>query len=180
MTGTFLGLPGELRNRIYRLALLSDLAIPVTAQHFQEPTLLYACKQIRHEAVSIYYGENEFDALHVGFDATVQMKMLEKKDKLCDEHKVTLEWFICPVVPRNWSNLLTWLTRAHRGSVLGWKPTPDTAGASEFAIIGELFATCDDLRDLPWERVVGIVERFHRILAGVSGDWAAVNGEDGS
>ncbi|KAK4549846.1 hypothetical protein LTR36_005147 [Oleoguttula mirabilis] len=173
-TSRFLELPGELRNRIYRLALLSDNAIPVTAQHFQEPDLLHACKQVRREAMSIFYGENEFDVLHIGFDSAVQIKMLEKEVKLRDEYKVPIKWFICTRGPRNWANLLTWLKHIHRGTVLGWVAGQGARSSAEFAIVDEMFDTCEDLNDLPWERVAGVMERFHKILVGVSGSWAAV------
>ncbi|PIA96050.1 hypothetical protein CB0940_10649 [Cercospora beticola] len=74
----FLELPGELRNRIYRLCLMapeSVITIKVDAQKVpdtskggsctvwtaslpREPQLLSVCKTIRNEALSIYYGEN--------------------------------------------------------------------------------------------------------------------------
>lgn len=39
-------LPGEIRNRIYRMALIEDPDISVTKFRFEEPGLLKACKQV--------------------------------------------------------------------------------------------------------------------------------------
>ena len=56
-----LKLPAELRNRIYRTALVSSDALDVTDKpRPTEPALLATCKQIRTEALGIYYSENSF------------------------------------------------------------------------------------------------------------------------
>ncbi|KUI72140.1 hypothetical protein VM1G_07431 [Cytospora mali] len=56
----FLNLPPEIRNDIYRLALVqpttTDLASP-------QPALTRVNKQVRAEALSIYYAENKFSLL---------------------------------------------------------------------------------------------------------------------
>lgn len=68
----FSKLPGELRNRIWRLSVLEDTAISVHVAHYKnkdgeprsciqiEHTLLQVCKQARHEVTDIYYLENTF------------------------------------------------------------------------------------------------------------------------
>lgn len=56
-----LKLPGELRNRIFRAVLIATEPIPM--KHTtgpREPTFLAVCKQIRHEALDIWYEENDF------------------------------------------------------------------------------------------------------------------------
>ncbi|KAK3712091.1 hypothetical protein LTR37_009182 [Vermiconidia calcicola] len=52
-------LPAELRNKIYRYALLSEDAIAIAAAR-SKSSLLETCKRIRHEASSIFYSENIF------------------------------------------------------------------------------------------------------------------------
>ena len=51
-----LDLTGELRNRIYRYALVDpdQLSIPITVDGYARPGLLSTCKQIRQEALKIY------------------------------------------------------------------------------------------------------------------------------
>ena len=63
-----LDLAAELRNEIWRLVLVEDNTIDIgtTAPSCleekppAEPALLTACKQVREEAVGIYYSENTF------------------------------------------------------------------------------------------------------------------------
>lgn len=71
-----LGLPGEIRNQIYRYLYLSKeplnaqyrpiirphqkTARPVVKRFPREPTLALVCKQLRNEASSLFYAENTF------------------------------------------------------------------------------------------------------------------------
>lgn len=58
-----LGLPAELRNNIYRYALISKSRIALTdaAGGFRDPpALLRVCRQISEEAESIFWAENSF------------------------------------------------------------------------------------------------------------------------
>lgn len=52
-------LPGELRNEIYELALLSPHQI-IFKKGWEEHSLLYTSKEIRTEARSLYYKGNRF------------------------------------------------------------------------------------------------------------------------
>ncbi|KAF2173897.1 hypothetical protein M409DRAFT_48809 [Zasmidium cellare ATCC 36951] len=63
-TKTFFNLPAELRNEIYRLALVKPnyLRTVVCGSTYKTPALLQVCRQIRNEAAGVYYGENKFVA----------------------------------------------------------------------------------------------------------------------
>ena len=50
-------LPPELRNKIYDMLILED--IPITAPW---PAIAGACKSIRRESLSIYFGTTDFVA----------------------------------------------------------------------------------------------------------------------
>lgn len=54
----FLHLPPEIRNQIYRETLHEDLVVQLLIE--PQPGLLRTNKQIRNEALPIYYGENQF------------------------------------------------------------------------------------------------------------------------
>lgn len=61
----FLDLPSELRNRVYRYALVQDKTIEFPPDwHYPQKTsggqLLATCQQIEKEASEILYGENSF------------------------------------------------------------------------------------------------------------------------
>ena len=69
-----LGLPAELRNRIYRYALVGQAPVDVGAKKtLDEPALLAVCKQIRNEALAIYYHESRFHVcapFTISYDST--------------------------------------------------------------------------------------------------------------
>lgn len=60
----FFDLPAELRNRIYRMHLVTGKVYPWSKGHRQQEALvlplLATNQQIRTEALSIYYAENDF------------------------------------------------------------------------------------------------------------------------
>lgn len=56
---TFLGLPGEIRNRIYRLLLRQSAHIKCSRQALSSQ-ILRTCRLVHAEAISILYGENTF------------------------------------------------------------------------------------------------------------------------
>lgn len=60
---TFLSLPAEIRNEIYSLALIEDAPVRVltTRPYLLEPALLAIGKQVRSEALGLWYGENVFE-----------------------------------------------------------------------------------------------------------------------
>lgn len=60
---TFLSLPAEIRNEIYSLALIEDEPVKVRTvePYLLEPGLLAANKQVRSEALGLWYGENDFE-----------------------------------------------------------------------------------------------------------------------
>jgi len=55
-----LGLPGELRNHIYRLVLLESIDVYVDRSNYKQPPLLRTCRKMRKEALQIFYKENRF------------------------------------------------------------------------------------------------------------------------
>ncbi|KAL1847798.1 hypothetical protein Daus18300_013840 [Diaporthe australafricana] len=64
-TFNFLGLPGEIRNKIYRYALQDDNFIQTLAP----PALTLTNKSIRAEALPLYYSQNVFYLLLCGEEA---------------------------------------------------------------------------------------------------------------
>ncbi|KAK5006688.1 hypothetical protein LTR39_005595, partial [Cryomyces antarcticus] len=58
----FLKLPGELRNQIYRFALVHHRVISVISkwEELAQPPLTRVCRQIRNESLPVFYGGNRF------------------------------------------------------------------------------------------------------------------------
>ena len=68
----FLKLPGELRSKIYRLALITDKrAIRVSKGRSFEPALLSTCRQIQEEATNIFYLANNWTVDFYDWDYSV-------------------------------------------------------------------------------------------------------------
>ena len=77
----FLALPGEIRNRIYRFALVAERPFTVQLQWTRplDTALLWVNKQVFEEASSIFYAENAFrfsEALFVGAPILQQLQTL--------------------------------------------------------------------------------------------------------
>ena len=60
-TSSLMKLPAELRNQIYRYAIVQNESINVTRVDTpKEPALLATCKLIRKETLTMFYHENKF------------------------------------------------------------------------------------------------------------------------
>ncbi|PIA96049.1 hypothetical protein CB0940_10648 [Cercospora beticola] len=76
-------LPGELRNKIWRELVLSggDLAVEALCrsevQKLHQPAVAFVCKQIRNEALSIYYSENSWFLGKIGYHHPKHVKMYD-------------------------------------------------------------------------------------------------------
>lgn len=55
-----LQLPAELRNIVYRYSLIKTGEIRIQLRDLIPPSILCVCRQIRHEASSIFFSENTF------------------------------------------------------------------------------------------------------------------------
>ena len=62
---SFLEIPTEIRNHIYRDVLVERTSIKLRdgPPFIQEPNLLVTCKQVRTEAVAIFYGANCWESV---------------------------------------------------------------------------------------------------------------------
>lgn len=68
-------LPGELKNAIYRFALVETQHLDITTKSIPlEPALLRTCRVIRQEARSIFYLENTFRILSHNGDMVPVLK----------------------------------------------------------------------------------------------------------
>ncbi|KAK3722639.1 hypothetical protein LTR37_002209 [Vermiconidia calcicola] len=76
-----LELPGELRNRFYGYVLVDDI-IKLDSTRHTEPELLHTCKQVRKEAIRIYYAENRFEILVPDYDSSLLLQWSQKAVQL--------------------------------------------------------------------------------------------------
>ncbi|KAI7233939.1 hypothetical protein KC330_g5070 [Hortaea werneckii] len=103
-----LTVPGELRNVIYRLVLLSDERIKIDKTHRKMPPMLRTCQQIYAEARSIYFGENSFQVTVRHLRPTVPGHhwIFDKETRL--------DLYVKLIGKFDWENLVSWLSWYHR------------------------------------------------------------------
>ncbi|KAK6423119.1 hypothetical protein LTR95_016572 [Oleoguttula sp. CCFEE 5521] len=132
-------LPGELRNKIYRYALVAEDSDYTVMQCRSQlvPGLLNTCKAIRHECHAIYFMENSFVLLLRSYDCV----LVEKWVKAIAPYKSSLKELpktkIVLDMHRHWGKFATWLKRVRptvRESiglvVQDWPQTPLFPGST--------------------------------------------------
>ncbi|KAK3709932.1 hypothetical protein LTR37_010551 [Vermiconidia calcicola] len=166
---TLLGLPGELRNKIYRNVLLERHAIRFTSTSCQQPSMLQTCWQIRTEATPIFYEENKFE--------------VEVVDLACAPHSKHWRWnddlpvknvSICFKGQDSWSNFLGWLKKYHNHEVRGLDVGADIGDVGAYygnvgapygnVTLEQAFYIVDSLIDLPWTRVEEVLNAYKKAV----------------
>lgn len=110
-------LPGELRNEIYRLVLVSNNQLRVTKSSIPtQPPLTMVSRQIRKEAIAIFYHENKFGVEVVNNDGRHEGVWLAKigreNTNLLDFSRIHEDYYIFLFSQNStnpWKNLLQWL-----------------------------------------------------------------------
>ncbi|KAK4611195.1 uncharacterized protein CLAFUR5_13878 [Fulvia fulva] len=116
-----LGVPGELRNRIYRYVLLQESPIIVTDTGFDRPGLMSTCKAVRTETVKIYYEENKFtvDIINLSSETLVAfLRSIAHLNRASDTTRAPFNLMVTPAsrhigAGRSWPNHLETLRRIH-------------------------------------------------------------------
>ena len=172
-------LPAELRNNVYRLALLSESHIDVTLQDSINPPLLRTSREIRKESITIYYGESLFGVPALDCNSDLCMKWLVLETALRRQLKIKIRSYAMnetKVISRKtWTNLLTWLKRFHQRSVScrglspsqkKWEKRPD------LLTIGIMFEMVSKLRSQPWATVEHLLLEQYVVLKACNPKWS--------
>lgn len=192
---SLLGLPREIRNMIYRRALVSGREIVVDAtvdSALPEPgrkllnrksldyqanrkvsIVLSACKQVRTETMLIYYLENYFIFMLVAYDPAPLLKWHEKELALIPGRHFDMIYY--PGAP-NWTNLLRRLELYHSMELAVKYYWPQhllcrCAFCYTDTIILALFDTVERLGDSPWARVKSVLETYQKTLVILDSRW---------
>ena len=169
-----LGIPGELRNRIYQYVLVEgegrdndDGGIYIDDNNYQLPGILRASKQLRDEGIDIYLNENYF---------TLRIRNLKFAPQR--QHwiwnKIYHEYlFQQHFGNRSWTNFKEWLKEYWKGGPSNFPRMPIIEDASEDErIFDRAFDIVDSLWDLRWERVEEVLETFRGAINGKMEQWA--------
>jgi hypothetical protein len=167
-------LPGEVRNLIYRFTLLepANIKIQATPQPEQQPTLLQICRQIRREALGIYYNENKFAFSIADFDASVLIKWScsSPARRGCPKHLL----FQAPPRSGSRQNLLVWLKAYFEGDVtsMGGTKIP-SSGRSQRKAARPLFEMVGRMKEegMSWEKVAAHLEFAFTVMAELNPVW---------
>ncbi|KAK4498049.1 hypothetical protein PRZ48_010705 [Zasmidium cellare] len=155
-------LSAELRNRIYRDVLVEDDEIPIdtrgdpegagTADRFAQPGVLRTCRQIRSEAASIYYLENQFGFELVGVDAGKLIAFCKQASPYWRQSDI-LQVFV-PWQSGDWGNLVEWLQAHYENRAPSCSCEDDlNCGGCLVSRMFELVEVLDPAREMRWEGV---------------------------
>lgn len=176
-TSPLLRLPGELRNEIYRYALVeADNEHIRISKHIKpaQPGILQVNRQCRKESADIFYAENTFAFGISHFDAAIYISWCKSSSRR--------RW--CQTTAsvsrsQNWANLLVWLEAYWNQECGGIVGNSSKANADAKAAT-HLFSMVKKMRDgkmLPWEDAREVLEDAHAALAEIKPRWAWRSGQ---
>ena len=168
----FLMIPGELRNKIYRLALISADRILIAKGQFEEPSLLLACRQIRTEASKIYYLENKWTIDYPSWEYSVAEGFVNHVQIVrgFDLYKMAIHWRNSGSY-KNKANLIALAKGLHEGKRgLRWLRGGKMPNLLTSAITGAIEIAKTMTRN-PWEEVERVLEIYLEQVPKQSSGW---------
>ncbi|WMI39068.1 uncharacterized protein CLAFUR5_20359 [Fulvia fulva] len=171
-----LELPAELRNRIYRLTLSQEEQMDVTETGFEIPGVLKTCRQIRSEALAIYFYENRFRVTGASWNSDTLFKLTSTiKSMGLDTEKMPVDgrWTLGPP---SWKNLMLWLQRYHAQELQLRPSRPASMLKIEVKdpvryAVGSLGVIVDRSRDQSWTRVKKTLDALRPMLIILNRRW---------
>lgn len=169
----FLGLPGEIVNKIYNYALVEEGPISIPHTGIFPPGLLSVCRQIHKEASSVYYTENVFHArienyngaAFVPFSAIVD-KYRGSSPRPCIESVTTLPG-------PHWKNLMMWIKACRSDLMAGPGYMEDNLGTGTDVAVMTMFKTVrDGMLHLTWGEVETILTAMRPMLVMQDDRWS--------
>ena len=172
-------LPAELRNTIYRYALVETVQIDVSPSgRVREPALLRTSKGIRRETLSIYYSENRFRYPIFAYDFTRIGKFRERMSSLAKAYKISIHTRRSSVTLEDeipsWENLLRSLEADFQSYRNCGFIQPSLAGPGKKVTVlltGAMSMLVVRMRGQPWEVVKALLEEFHCVLIAMDERW---------
>lgn len=160
---TLLGIPPELRNHIYRYALVQDSGIQVSAQERLQPALLRTCRQTRKEASSIFYEENTFEVNTVDMKPQLPLQHWAETEVGAKNPKLIT---INILGVSKWCNLKDWLEQYHSCKIFGLSDAANTPVRIQCA--ARAFRIVDKMPGVPWAVVEAVLEEYKKTRRGPS------------
>jgi hypothetical protein len=166
-----LNLPGELRNRIYRFAIVNPLSIELDVGRWQnhQPALLRTCKQIRIEALGLFYIENKITTNIHDWDPVVKVRC----SKLLTSHNIRSHHLYHYFTGGpNWENLLVWLKAVFQGKIGGISSCLGKTRTLERKVVGAVFMLVSTTaKGTEWPHLLPQLELQREILGMMDHRW---------
>ena len=162
---TLLGLPAEIRNKIYRYALVEQAPIDITEHSCVEAALTRTSRQLRFETQPIYSKENQFKFYVV--DCKPQVPRCWTEYWLWKAHGKPGFTVVLEISGGlNWTNLLGWLKACHAGKMFSFDlPTKISRASFDTKTAARTFQILREMEGLPWARIKAVVEVVEGIVA---------------
>ncbi|KAI5362078.1 hypothetical protein Slin15195_G057280 [Septoria linicola] len=161
---SLLGIPPELRNRIYDEVLVQPRSISLRYHgDNKQPPLLSVCRAIRSEAIGIYYNDNNFFLEACKCRGAFWLPFCKLLAKYRKDGKAKLPTYICH--HRGYldeDNLWAWLKAYHQDMDVA--PCPDHATerltrASRNLVV-RMFGVVKAMREKKWGKVKKVLGSF--------------------
>ncbi|SMQ55866.1 unnamed protein product [Zymoseptoria tritici ST99CH_3D7] len=166
-----LNLPPELRIAIWELAVTDDAQyIPVIATGYARPKLLETCKQVRSEALELFYLSNHFHFDIRGYNDSLLLKFAEPLKAMNIRAYLTKAGF--KTWTPGWDGLMRWLENLHTGQHWLSLANSKAPGSAACLLVKGLFVTARALREVEWNRLKEILESMRPALVALDARWA--------
>lgn len=166
-----LELPGELRNRIYRYALVAQERIELlTSENKKQPALLGVSRQVRRETIKIYYDENSFGYNVVDLAGAPGEPFFELVRRYRSEGRKN--FMTHRRGGRNWSNLLAWVKARFECQHFPPALAGSQSNHAGHRVVHAAFDIAREMRSQPWSNVEAVLEAFHRGVKAADPAWA--------
>ncbi|KJX99838.1 hypothetical protein TI39_contig350g00029 [Zymoseptoria brevis] len=165
-----LNLPPELRTEIYSLAVKSPTRhIIVDADGYDRPPVLGTCKEVRADALKLFYCTNTFTVLAVNYNYATMARFLALLGTL-KISKNFVKYYFDMIGRPNWSNLRDWVKRYHAGEE-DYLP-PARKQTKERILLRALFDTARVMRGQEWRLVKKVMSAMRPALIDLDARWA--------
>ncbi|KAK4613882.1 hypothetical protein CLAFUW4_09360 [Fulvia fulva] len=173
-----LEMPPELRNRIYRFALVQHSQIFVCDDGYdglKTPALLRVCRQIRAEARSIYYIENKFSIEVPDPDPAVALHFHQQAEGLWSNYEVGNNFAEGFEYELRFWNCWSWKNSGWSSTTRIRSPCSQTAaiGPRTIPLSGatvRMFELVIEMQRCRWSTVSAALEVFKEALEDQAGD----------
>ncbi|KAK5135519.1 hypothetical protein LTR08_005154 [Meristemomyces frigidus] len=163
-----LGLPRELRDRIWELVLVKrKLLISVQPGRYRLPGILRTCKQTVAEAAPIYFAQNTFQCYAgeckgawTGDWVDAALRMVATGDRPGADIQCTL-YVHSTYLKYEWlQHLKEWLRTFHQGRGLRMPREPGPRAEQDHHFIRNAFNIVEELKGDDWQKVSGILDQY--------------------